>query len=173
MPKFRFTAAALLIAAAGSANAIEIRDGKIALFQTGGGLTLAFEPIDWPGGIDGVSLNVDGPGEFAAMIESGNEVPQMNLKDFGEIKDGVYSYEVRGFNGDRVETKNEINNGRDKPTVMEFGTFSLSGNIYVLKGEIVKFDQEAVDKTKPEKPADTRPIDDRDKAKDNSELKDR
>ena len=159
MPKAHFLAAAALILVSSSVTAKEVKDAGVVLFEVAEGLTISFEPIEVPKGANGMSILVVGPKEYEAFLPTGKEIPRIRLEEFGDIADGVYSYEVRGTTGEKIALKEEVNNGRDKPSTAEFVTFAVAGEVWVKNGKIISFDPDAVDVTKPTKGEDLPPKD--------------
>jgi len=134
---------AILVLAVGSstANAVELSDGKIVLNEVVRGTLLAFEPVFWPKDAHGVVLTVEGPGDYAAMVETGGKIPAIYLDKFGDVKDGLYAYEITGGTSEKIKRVEKVDNGRDKDRGYDVGSFALSGILTVDRGKIVDFNQ--------------------------------
>lgn len=157
MPRILFGATAALCLSATAAFTGEIRDGKVAVYDVSRATYLMFEPVDWPKGADGVSISIVGPGEFEAMVETGNEPPQVNLAKLGDLKDGVYDYIITGTTGEKVKAEEVLDNGRDKPAEYEMVSFKLGGFVVIQKGRIVEFSQDPEKGSEETKPGEDTP----------------
>ena len=138
-------AVALVAISAGVVNAqsMEIKDGSIVVRQLSSGTRLGFEPVKFPAGVRGVAIRIDGPGEYEAMVQSGNRLPEVELTKYGKVTDGEYLYEITGGTDEKTLRKEKLDEGRgkDDPSVYEYSNFSLSGRIVVEFGRIVEFEQ--------------------------------
>ncbi|MDJ0626980.1 MAG: hypothetical protein QNJ44_01870 [Rhodobacter sp.] len=136
-------ALAALGASVGGAQAIEISDGDIVVKQLSSGTRLGFEPVKFPDEVRGITIRIEGPEKYEAMVFSGNRLPEVELTKFGKVTDGEYHYEITGGTSERTLRKEKLNNGRgeDDPSVYRFGSFALGGKIFVRRGGILEFEQ--------------------------------
>jgi len=136
-------AALATLALTGWAFSAELIDGSIRVMEVPTGSYMASEVKSWPSGANGVTVLIEGPKEYSAMIEFGKSVPGFDLKKYGDVADGLYSYEIRGGTGEKVKKPEALNNGREgKDVGYDFVSFVLSGNFLVDGGVIVDFKQD-------------------------------
>jgi len=140
----RFSALATLtsLTISGAAISAELTDGPVRAQAMPQGSFLTFKVENWPAGTNGVVVLIEGPKEYSALIEFGKNVPGFDLAKYGELADGVYSYEIRGGTGEKVKKPEELNNGRDgRELAFDLASFVLSGQLVVKGGAIVNFKQ--------------------------------
>lgn len=88
------------------------------------------------------TLSISGPGGFHAskLLKSG--IPSINLYDYGELKDGLYKYEITSSVGKKVRVEDTLNNGRGENNWHYANQGSTqSGNFRVMGGQIQQFKQ--------------------------------
>jgi hypothetical protein len=84
----------------------------------------------------GGTLNVVGPGGYAASASSKSGLPSLDLSKFGRVADGQYTYQLSAATG-QVDTSTALlNNGRAK-NVRGRRSDGLSGVFLVKGGSIV------------------------------------
>jgi len=127
----------------GTAQAIEISDGPIIVKQLSDGTRIGFEPIKFPGDARNMSIQIKGPEGYQAMVMSGKRLPELDLKEFGKVVDGIYFYQITGAQGERIERQDVLNNGRDKdePSNFRVNVFALAGELLVERGKVTEFEQ--------------------------------
>ena len=152
-----------LLTSAGLAK--EITGGGAILKEILKGQFITFEPIKWPNSVRGTTMTIDGPGKYYAQVESGKDIPQVDLGKYGDIEDGWYAYEVQAGTDIEVKKDEILNNGRDeKEPDVNYLAISLSGSFLVSGGVIKDFEQ-GVEKGSEKTEDDGKEIDDSDEAK--------
>lgn len=151
MPKLRIASAAALLFFSQAAYANELSDAGVVIVDVSSGLTLAFKPKEIPRGTNSVAISVAGPSDYEAKEEYGDALPRLFLKEYGDVLDGWYNFEVSGATGEKIKLQSPLKNGRDAVSEVRYVTFSIAGSFLVDRGEIVKFDPDALDKTEPVK----------------------
>jgi len=127
----------------GTAQAVEVRDGRIIVDQLSEGTRLGFRPVEFPKDARGMTILITGPEGYEAMVLSGKRLPELDLAEFGKVLDGLYLYEITGAFGEPIKLEVVLDNGRDKdePTAFRVNSFSLTGKLVVREGKIVEFEQ--------------------------------
>lgn len=108
------------------------------------GLTLTFQALELPKGLEGVVLSVAGPRGYQATVRAGKDMPKIDLEEFGKVFDGRFQYEVTGTTGERIEVNSPIDaNGRPQGQsgIRGLGA-QFSGAFVVREGAVVAFDQD-------------------------------
>lgn len=149
MPKHFFGVFTALCLAAGSLSANEISDGDIVILNVSKETVLRFEQVKWPGNVGGITIRIVGPlnpqkredPQIDTLLETGDELPAIDLAKLGEITDGFYGFEITGSTGEKVEIKEPLNDGRNRPATAEFVPFRLAGKILIDGRRIIQFEQ--------------------------------
>jgi hypothetical protein len=156
----------MLCAGAATAETV-LSEGDITVMLVPDGTSVAFKPEAFPRDAAGMTVRILGPtqdkergdAKFDALLEIGDELPNIDLAKLGDLVDGTYRFELTGTTGERVELKEKLNDGRDKPASVEFLPFALSGKLFVTDGKIVEFDQFEEKVTEGSKPGDDKIFD--------------
>jgi len=151
--------AALCISGSAMAQTI-VTDGDVMAIEKFEGTVLAFEFEKLPKEAFGLALGVVGPKGYAAKVPSEGMTPRLDLRKYGELADGIYSYELSGSTGEKIALPKEaiLNNGREQgPSKVSYAVFRLSGQFLVDRGRIVLFDPDQIDKTDPGKDGENPP----------------
>jgi len=88
----------------------------------------------------GSSLTIVGPEGFNISRASATGMPSVNLYALGELKDGLYNYEITTNSGKAVLIKDTMNNGRGKNNshYARKGV-TQAGHFYVANGQIKQY----------------------------------
>lgn len=148
---------------AGASAANEISDGEIIIQNVSKETVLQFELVEWPRDVGFITVRIVGPilekerggPVYDALIKAGDRLPPIDLKEFGELIDGPYGFEITGTTGERIEVDGKRNDGRDKPATAEFVPFRLAGKFLVDGGQIISFEQFEEKETEGSKPGET------------------
>ncbi len=104
------------------------------------GTVVQFKPDGLPTGSRGMTLNITGPNEYQASAFFDNEMPRIDLREFGRVDDGVFKYQITGATPERYEPATKLNNGRDDlGGGVKRRSFSVSGQIMFKDGKMVVF----------------------------------
>ena len=103
------------------------------------GLTISFSEQR---AVSNATLSISGPNGFVANSASENDIPSINLSDFGTLSDGRYKYQITSSAlGDaNKKITSSLNNGRasDAPKIMH-KSVSQSGYFYLEDGQVKQF----------------------------------
>lgn len=103
------------------------------------GVTVAFRE---QGTIQNATLSISGPSAFFASKASKNNIPSINLTDFGDISDGRYKYQITSsdIGTANIETTKPLNNGRNSDSRKAASkSISQTGHFYLKDGQIKHF----------------------------------
>jgi len=94
-------------------------------------------------------LMVSGPNGYYTEMYSERGMPEVNLKQFGKLEDGMYRWHLTGATNKKIEMhKSELYSGRDeKAGRMRNVAYSENGIFWVKSGRVLKID---TDKKEPE-----------------------
>lgn len=93
--------------------------------------------FDLGGNYSHVTLSISGPNGFYVSAQSERTAPVVNLRKFGKVEDGRYSYTLSAATTTRVETRSTLDNGRgDKDKGPQFAGVTTSGSFVVKDGTI-------------------------------------
>jgi len=97
------------------------------------GTTVAFTV---PSNLANLSLSVAGPADFHASASARSGSPTIDLRRFGAVEDGAYTYQLSASTAEKVKTRADLDNGRGNK---EAGLTSVatSGAFFVRNGAIV------------------------------------
>jgi len=96
------------------------------------------------GAVSNVTLTVSGPNGFHASAFSRSGAPAVDLRRFGAVEDGAYTYQLTAATDEKVKTRTPLDDGRDSRTASEPRKgVSTSGTFQVQNGTIVKSDPNA------------------------------
>jgi hypothetical protein len=96
------------------------------------------------GPVSNVTLTVSGPHGFHASAFSRSGAPTIDLRRFGAVEDGNYTYQLTAASNEKVKSKTALDNGRDSRAASEpVVGVSTSGTFNVQNGVIVKTDPSA------------------------------
>jgi len=88
-----------------------------------------------------ITLTIAGPRDFHASASARAGSPSIDLRRYGPLEDGVYSYQLTAAMAERVKTRTRLNDGRDAGAPIEpLQSAALSGTFRVQNGAIVKPD---------------------------------
>jgi hypothetical protein len=103
------------------------------------GTTVGFELKGGP--FSNVTLSVAGPDNFHASASARRGAPTIDLRRFGPVEDGRYTYQLTAATAEREKIRARLDNGRDARADIEpLKGVSTSGTFNVQRGEIVKRD---------------------------------
>jgi hypothetical protein len=103
------------------------------------GTTVGFELKGGP--FSHVTLSISGPNDFHASAFSRRGAPSLNLRSFGAVEDGRYTYQLTAATDEKLKIRTTLDDGRDPRTAAEpLKGVSTSGTFNVRGGEIVKRD---------------------------------
>lgn len=103
------------------------------------GTTVGFELKGGP--FTNVTLTISGPNDFHASASSRRGAPSINLRSFGAVEDGSYTYQLTAATNEKLKTRTKLDDGRDPRTTVEpLKGVATSGTFNVRGGEIVKRD---------------------------------
>ena len=142
--RYRSIAALMLALSPGVALAEYESKQPFELGEVFAGTVLAFEAKEIPKGLENVVVTIDGPREFTATIRSKRQPGKIELREFGELFDGSYRYQITGVTGEAVEVNPGTDaNGRDQGDRSKRRLYvSQSGTFQVKGGKIVEFKDE-------------------------------
>ena len=162
MPKLWLGAAVALGLSAGGGFANEISDGGIVLINVSSDTVLKFEPVEWPREVAGITIRITGPTgarerggpAYDVLVETGTKLPAIDLKEFGELEDGPYGFEITGTTGEKIKLPEKQNDGRNRPAEFTLLPFRLTGSLLVDGGQIIRFEQFEEKETQGSKPGE-------------------
>lgn len=102
-----------------------------------GGTQISFASI---GTSSNSTLSISGPDGYNVSKATKVGTPSLDLHQHGDLKDGLYQYEITTNTGPLVLVKDKINNGRgdDNSHYARKGV-TKSGHFWVVNGQIKKF----------------------------------
>ena len=92
------------------------------------------------------TMTISGPNGFFAHAFAKNGAIAVDLRRFGAIDDGTFTYQVTAAANDKIRIRTPLDNGRDRIVTERPRSASMSGTFSVVRGEIV-----ATDATKTER----------------------
>ena len=89
-----------------------------------------------------LTLTISGPRDFHASAFARGGSPAIDLRRYGPLEDGLYTYELTAATAERVKTRTRLNDGRAASSPIEaLQPAALSGTFRVQNGAIVKPDE--------------------------------
>jgi hypothetical protein len=122
-------AACLALGLAGTCLADLAADERFA------GTSVGFE---LKGPYSNVTLSIAGPNGFHASAFSKSGAPTIDLKQFGDVDDGAYTYQLTASTQEQVKTRTKLDDGRGARATAELKGEAVSGTFHVTGGVIVK-----------------------------------
>ena len=109
--------------------------------------TVAF---DLQGPYSNATLTVTGPNRFHASTSAKSGTPSIELRQFGALEDGQYSYQLTAATEEKVKRKIKLDDGREGPAASAdpLKSVSTSGTFRVKDGVIVKRDPNLLEGTR-------------------------
>jgi hypothetical protein len=119
---------------------------SIALCLSGAGLAqdLVAEPkftetgvgFNLKGDVTNVTLTVAGPNRFHASMSARRGAPEFDLRRFGPVEDGSYTYHLTGATNETEKVRTKLDDGRSgsaepRKSVATSGTFQVKGGMIV------------------------------------------
>jgi hypothetical protein len=83
-------------------------------------------------------LSIAGPNEFSATSFSKSGAPSIDLRRFGAVEDGTYTYHLTAATDEKVKARTRLDNGRDQASADPVKSVDTSGTFNVKDGVIVK-----------------------------------
>ena len=98
------------------------------------GATVGF---DLGGDYRKVTLSISGPNGFSVSAQSERTAPVINLRKFGKVEDGRYSYQLTAATSKRIAVRTQLDNGRGDSAKNElYAGVGTSGSFLVKDGVI-------------------------------------
>ena len=94
--------------------------------------------FDLKGTYSNLTLTIAGPNEFSATAFSRSGAPSIDLRRFGTLEDGTYTYHLTAATDEKVKSHTRLDNGRDRTSAEPLRSVSTSGTFNVKDGVIVK-----------------------------------
>ena len=94
--------------------------------------------FDLKGTLSNLTLSIAGPNNFSATAFSKSGAPSIDLRRFGSVEDGTYTYQLTAATDEKVKSRARIDNGRDQASAEPLKGVSTSGTFNVKDGVIVK-----------------------------------
>jgi hypothetical protein len=98
-------------------------------------MTLDFEIT---GPYRNATLSVAGPGDFHTSVSAERGAPSIDLRKFGPLADGTYTYQLDAATDQKLQAKTRLDNGRKGSQPEPMVGASMSGTFNVKDGAIVK-----------------------------------
>jgi len=86
------------------------------------------------------TLSIAGPNDFHTVLTAKDRVPPVDLRRLGAVQDGVYTYHLTAATDERVNSHDQLDNGRDARASAPLKSVATSGSFRVQGGQIVKPD---------------------------------
>jgi hypothetical protein len=97
--------------------------------------------FDLKGTYSNVTLTISGPRDFHASAFARAGAPVIDLRRYGELEDGLYTYQLTAATAERARTRTRLDDGRAASAPIEpLQSAALSGTFRVQNGAIVKPD---------------------------------
>jgi len=74
------------------------------------------------------------------VLTAKDRVPPVDLRRLGAVQDGVYTYHLTAATDERVNSHDQLDNGRDARASAPLKSVATSGSFRVQGGQIVKPD---------------------------------
>src|SRR5262249_29779513 len=94
--------------------------------------------FDLKGPYTNVTLSIAGPNEFSATSFSKSGAPTIDLRQFGPVQDGTYTYHLTAATDEKVKSRTHVDNGRGQGSAEPVRGVDTSGTFNVKDGVIVK-----------------------------------
>jgi hypothetical protein len=94
--------------------------------------------FDLKGTFSNLTLSIAGPNDFTATSFSKSGAPSIDLRRFGTLEDGTYTYHLTAATDEKVKSRTRLDNGRDRGSAEPLRSVSTSGTFNVKDGVIVK-----------------------------------
>jgi hypothetical protein len=95
--------------------------------------------FDLNGSYSNVTLTIAGPNDFHASAFSANAAPTIDLRRFGSLEDGTYTYQLTAATPEKAKVRTRLDDGRDSHMAKEpQKSVATSGAFRVKDGAIVK-----------------------------------
>lgn len=140
-PAMAVAAACLAAGLASAARADDLTmDRKLA------GSEMSFQT---KGAYHDYTLSIAGPNNFHTVLTAKDRIPNVDLRRLGATQDGTYTYQLTAATDERIDSRDNADNGRDARARAPLKSVASSGSFRVQGGEIVKSDaQEPVRRQK-------------------------
>ena len=132
---------AFLAAAATAAQAeYESKQGFAVVAQFSDS-TMWFEVEEMPKQLENVMLTISGPREYLVQMRTRGDLPKLELRKFGKLFDGEYTWEITAATDEVVEVNSTVDaNGRDAKARGKRRLFvAQSGAFRVRDGEVQQY----------------------------------
>lgn len=127
-------AAVLVASAVALPGAALAESDRLVATSRFSGATVGF---DLGGSYRNVTLTVTGPNGFSVSASSERTAPVINLRKFGDVEDGRYSYQLSAATTKRMKPRSQLDNGRgDTGEDMAYAGVSASGSFLIKDGAI-------------------------------------
>ena len=116
---------------------VSAKDNNFKINEQFGGSQISFAAT---GSSSNSTLSISGPDGFNVSKAAKIGTPSVDLYEHGDLKDGVYQYEITTNTGPLVLVQDKINNGRGENNshYARKGVIK-SGHFRVVNGQIKKF----------------------------------
>ena len=95
--------------------------------------------FDLKGPYSNLTLTIAGPNGFHAGAAAKSGAPSIDLRGFGAVEDGSYTYHLTASTDEKVKVRTPVDNGRDARAAAEpLKAVDTSGAFRVKDGTIVK-----------------------------------
>jgi hypothetical protein len=84
------------------------------------------------------TLSIAGPNDFFASATSKKEAPSIDLRRFGAIEDGAYTYQLTAATDEQLKSRARLDDGRDAGAPVPLRSVATSGTFRVQGGAIVE-----------------------------------
>lgn len=126
------TALALLMS-----GSVSAKDDKLTIKEQFGGTQISFASN---GSNSNSTLSISGPDGFSFSKASDGGTPSVDLNQHGNLKDGIYHYEITTNTGPLVLVQDKMNNGRgENNSHYARKGVTKSGHFRVVNGQIKQY----------------------------------
>jgi hypothetical protein len=95
--------------------------------------------FDLKGDYGNSTLTIVGPGDFHASASARSGAPSIDLRRFGAVEDGTYTYQLTASTNEKVKSRTRLDDGRDARAAVEaLKGVATTGTFNVKDGVIVK-----------------------------------
>ena len=105
--------------------------------------------FDLAGQYSNLTLTIAGPNGFHASAFSNSGAPTIDLKRFGAVEDGTYTYQLTGATPEKIKSRIRSDDGREAHTARDAQqSAAMSGAFRVKDGAIVKVEPKKASNSK-------------------------
>ena len=118
-------------------SGVSAKDNNFSIKEQFGGTQISFASNT---SHSNSTLTISGPDGFNMSKAADVGTPSADLYQYGDLKDGLYHYEITTNTGPRVLIKDKINNGRgENDSHYARKGVTKSGHFWVVNGQIKTF----------------------------------